>query len=483
MRSVLLSIGLVGLGLGLLALREVWSPWLPGDSLPALIVALRSLVWVGVTFGVIRAIDHGMRGRIQRRSGRPAPRLLRELVAAAVLVASASGLAIFIFGAPPTAALTTSGVLVAVIGFAVRSMIADLFYGVTLALERPFDIGDWVGIADGAAEQVVGRVEEFTWRSVKVLTRNNLRVIVPNSLLATNHVVNYDQPDPTWRKHLRITLDYDVQPDDARRVLLAAAHHVPAMRSLPRDPEALVVEYRPEGVVWELRYWVPSYDEASRVGEELNEALLRGLRFAGISVPRPRREVLHHPLEAERAAEREVHRRWIDQVALFAPLPPDEREALQTRARRIELPAGIDVVRKGDAGASLFVIHEGALEVRFDGPTGLPASVMGPGDVFGEMSLLTGDDRTATVTTATTALVSEITKADVEPLLQRHGSLARDLAGIMEERARADVQRAALHAAADARGEGPAIPLADRVRAWFKLPTPRTAERPAPPAP
>jgi small-conductance mechanosensitive channel/CRP-like cAMP-binding protein len=469
----MMPFGIAGLGLWLLATRAVWAEWI-GDTmqgwLPLASLTLRSLVWICVTWAIVRLVDQVVRSRIQKRSGRPAPRLLRELIGVGLVLVSASALAIVVFGAPPTTALTTSGVLVAVIGFAVRSMIADLFYGVTLALERPFDIGDWVGIAAGSAEEKLGRVEEFTWRSVKLLTRENYRVVVPNSLIATNPVVNYDRPDPAWRDTLQITLGYDVQPEEVRRLFFAAVQQVPEMRAIQREPEARVLSYRPEGIVWELRFWVPSYAESTRVAQRLHEALLRGLRFAGISVPRPREETLVRPLVEEHAREQEVARRWIDRVPIFAPIPEGERQELQSKARRIELPRGAEVVRRGEVGDSLFVIHEGALEVRVGDPEAPAVAFMGPGDVFGEMSLLTGAERSATVTTGSPSVVSQITKADVHPLLQQHPELVREFAAIVEERVQADAERLSERADAEESVESRRQQFADRVRAWFRLP-------------
>jgi small-conductance mechanosensitive channel/CRP-like cAMP-binding protein len=468
-----MPLGIAGLGLGLLATRAIWADWL-GDAaqggLSVVTLALRSLVWICLTWAIARLVDQVVRSRIQKRSGRPAPRLLRELIGVGLVLLSASALAIFIFGAPPTAALTTSGVVVAVIGFAVRSMIADLFYGVTLALERPFDIGDWVAVEAGSAGEQRGQVEEFTWRSVKLLTRQNHRVVIPNSLIATNHVVNYDKPDPAWRDTMEITLGYDVQPEEVRRLFFAAVQQVPEMRSISRQPEALALSYRPEGIVWELRFWVPSYAESARVAQLLHEALLRGLRFAGISVPRPREETLVRPLVEEHAREQEVARRWIDRVPIFAPIPEEERLELQGKARRIQLPQGAEVVRRGEVGDSLFVIHEGTLEVRVDRPDAPPVAFMGPGDVFGEMSLLTGAERSATVTTGSPSVVSQITKADVEPLLQNHPELVREFAAIVEERVQADADRLSERAQVEASVESRRQQFADRVRAWFRIP-------------
>jgi small-conductance mechanosensitive channel len=300
-------------------MRESWSAILPFSELRIGQIqrGALTLLWLASIWLAMRVLTGVVRGRTERRTQRPAPALLLDLLAGTVWLVGLSGLAVVVFGVAPSAAFATSGMVIAVVGFAVRHMVADLFYGVTLALERPFEIGDWIQLQD----EVIGRVSEMTWRAVKLVTPANIKVIVPNSTLAIEEIKNYDQPDSTFRSALQITLGYDVATDEAERLLLSAVEQVPESAALPHHPDARIVAYENHGVTWELRFWLPDFPTSARVTQLVNTALLRALYFAGISVPRRREEVFVGGLEQERAADAAVLENWIDRIALFAPIP------------------------------------------------------------------------------------------------------------------------------------------------------------------
>jgi small-conductance mechanosensitive channel/CRP-like cAMP-binding protein len=457
------SLALAGVGL-----------WLPGlctsGSLGSRVeLALSVAAWVGATWLFASLLMRSVRYRVERRSGRPAPKLMLDLLGGVVWLGALSAMSVYLFGVTPSAAFTTSGVLVAVVGFAVRHLVADLFYGVTLALERPFEIGDWVELRDG----MVGQVEEMTWRAVKLVTYDNLKLVVPNSQVATEQIANYDQPDPTWRKRIRITLGYDVSPAEVDRLLRAAIEQVPETASIPREPDARVVEYEARGVVWELRFWLPEYETGSHVTQRVHEALLRGLHVAGIQHPRVREELLVGVLDRERASERDAARRWIERIDLFAPLAQEERTLLQECARRLELAPGDAVVEQGQEGSSLFIIHEGALQASTGDDSAREAlGTMGPGEVFGEMSLLTGAARSASVTARVPSVVFEIGREALAPLLKGNEGLARELAVIVAERTLADSRRDAERSQQDRVREHASRTreLVARIRFFFSLP-------------
>jgi small-conductance mechanosensitive channel/CRP-like cAMP-binding protein len=399
------------------------------------------LLWVSCIFLAARMVAAVARAAFTQRTGHNPPTLLIDVIAATLWIGALSVMSVVELGISPSTAFATSGVLVAVVGFAVRSLVADLFYGITMAIERPFEIGNWIGLNDG----IVGRVEEMTWRAVKIVTKDNVRVVVPNTQLAVEHIINYDQPEPFWRSQLRVTLDYGVQPDQVKQLLLATIKQVPASAAVQQQPEARIIGYNERGVDWELRYWVPDYPSYSDVNQQIQEAFLQRLRFAGIRIPRPREEIYVGALEQERSTEAAAEQNWIDQVELFSSVTAEDRLALQQRARSQRIEAGKEVVTQGDSGSSLFVVHEGTLEVNIADPSGATesAGMLGPGAVFGELSLLTGSPRSATVRASTPAVVHEITKADLEPLLNAHPELAERFAEVMADRRLADSDRKA----------------------------------------
>ena len=130
---------------------------LPGSTY----LAVTLLLWLTATFLIARIAVALTRFSFARKTQRPPPKLLGDIISGAIWATAFCVIAVVEFGVSPTAAAATSGVVIAVVGFAIRSLVADLFYGLTMAIDRPFEIGDWVELSDGS----IGQVVEMTWRA------------------------------------------------------------------------------------------------------------------------------------------------------------------------------------------------------------------------------------------------------------------------------------------------------------------------------
>jgi small-conductance mechanosensitive channel/CRP-like cAMP-binding protein len=438
-------------------------------SLPAgAHLASTLLIWLTGTFLTARITVALTRFSIQRKTQRPPPKLLGDIIAGAIWVTAICVIAVAEFGVSPTAAAATSGVVIAVVGFAIRSLVSDLFYGLTMAIDRPFEIGDWVQLSDGS----IGRVVEMTWRAVKLVTRENLKLIVPNTKLAVEQIANFDQPETFWRKSQYLVLGYEVKPEEVRRLLQAAVAEVPESASIPREPEALMIDLTEQGIKWELRYWLPDFSSAAEVGQRIREAFLRNMTFSGIHIPRRREEVYVGQLDAERKQDQSTSANWIEQVALFASAPAQVKSDLQSAARQRSFDGGTAIVSQGEPGSSLFVIAHGACDVLIGGEDGTEkVGAIGAGSVFGELSLLTGSPRSATVRAATPTVVYEIAKDDLAPALEAHPELATTFATVLADRRLSDAHRDQRRSQAqlDAERAGIIASLVDGARSFFRI--------------
>ncbi len=130
-----------------------------------------------------------------------------------------------------------------------------------MAVERPFEIGHWVKLTNG----VIGRVDTLTWPAVKLVTKDNLRVVVPNASLAGAIITNHDQPTDPWRQRLRIVVEHDVAPERVKALMEAAVRQVPACAALAHKPEAVIEALSGPGIEWELRFWLPYCESSMQV--------------------------------------------------------------------------------------------------------------------------------------------------------------------------------------------------------------------------
>lgn len=184
------------------------------------------------------------------------PRLLKELVSAVFFIAALIATIMLFLGQSMSGALASSGLVLAVLGFAIRNVVADAFSGIALGLDAPYRIGDWVNI-DG---EIKGRITEIGWRTTRLHTRDSTYMILPNSQIARQRLTNYSAPRRNYRAQLQLLLPHEVPIEEARRLLAEAAARSELVLKDPK-PDARAVGFDRDGIPYRVRYWVPSFAE------------------------------------------------------------------------------------------------------------------------------------------------------------------------------------------------------------------------------
>lgn len=218
---------------------------------------------------------------------RPYPRLLKDLIAVMLfLFAFAATVALFM-GQGAAGALAGSGLVLAMLGFAIRNVVADTLSGIALGVEGPFRIGDWIDI-DGLAR---GKVIEIGWRTTRVLTRDSTYLILPNSEIARQRITNYSAPKPLYRAQVSIMLDHAIPIDQARAVMLKAVKEAKLILQDP-SPDVRVQSYEEGGIVYAVRYWLSRFDRDIDCRDEVYGLVDSALRKIGKIAPRRRIELV-----------------------------------------------------------------------------------------------------------------------------------------------------------------------------------------------
>lgn len=403
-----------------------------GLNYTELSLLLMDLLRVGFWFSLSATLHFLMklviwRGLVPHFTGTKVPRVLIQINAVALILIALCIILVRIFSVPVGNVITTSSIFIAIIGFALRNMISDLFTGIALGIEQPFSLGDWLQIQDGT----VGQVVEMNWRSTRLLTREEISVVIPNSELAISTFKNYSKPERPWRDEFEILLDQYVTAHQAERLLLSAIRLVPEITALNKTAEVRISEYTPNGIVWQLRYWVPDYPRMSELRYKVQRSILRSMHYAGLSIPSAQVRVNPHPDSNQDEAFQFLRR-----IGLFRELVDEELEQLKATMKERLVKASEEVVIQGDQGDSLFVVKEGLMRVNISRNDRSPVTVANllPGSFFGEMSLLTGDTRNATVTAQVDSLVFEVKKSDFEPVLSARPEIAKLLSETIAER-------------------------------------------------
>lgn len=246
--------------------------------------------------------------RLSRRSKgqRPVPKVLLDLLRIFLYLLATLVALSLLFRQGLPGILTGSGLVLAVLGFAIRNVVADTLSGIALGIEAPFRIGDWVRIETLAQ----GRVQEIGWRTTRLVTGDSTYVILPNSQISRQQITNFSAPRKEYRDHVELTLPVDLPVAQAKEVIEQALAGTESIVD-GKPPEVHVVHYGPQGVVYRVKYWVPQHDREPICRNEIFGVIDATLRTRGVSLA-----YAHMPCAASRMA--------YDKVTQLRP--PGERQ-------------------------------------------------------------------------------------------------------------------------------------------------------------
>jgi len=184
--------------------------------------------------------------------------------------------------------ILASGVLSLVVGLALQDVLSNLIAGVTLSMEKPLRMDDWVMI--GGEE---GKVVEITWRTTKLLTRQNDYIIFPNRLVAERELRNHMYPSRIHRPVLEIGLPYTTLPSIAEEALLEAASKVPGVLRQPH-PRVLLREFADSSINYGMQVSIDEFDNYHLIMSDIRKEIFYALQRYGVSIPFPIRTVYQH---------------------------------------------------------------------------------------------------------------------------------------------------------------------------------------------
>ena len=379
----------------------------------------------------VRATVIAFQALFRRRQGAAPPALLESVISVLLYGIGAAVVAHRWFGIELTLFLGTSAVVVAVVGLALQDSLGNLFAGIALHTEAPFRVGDWVKVGDRD-----GRVEQISWRATRLRTWDGDTLTVPNGDVARHAILNYSVPRGPHSRVLIIGVNYHTPPSKVVTVLQGLLGQV---QGLVADPAPVVrmIAYDDFAIRYEVRYWVPGYDEYRRIEGEINRLVWYHFRRHGVEIPLPISNVYVHQAEAEEGAQAAGSRleRALRAVDLFRPLSDDELRAAASRFRTLHYAGGEKIIEEGAPGDSFFLIDRGEVQVskKMGGYPRELARLM-EGQFFGEMALLTGERRAATVVAATDVDLFTLDKHGFQDIIAANPAIAVDISSILAER-------------------------------------------------
>lgn len=334
----------------------------------------------------------------------------------------------------------TSAILTAVLAISMQDTLGNLLGGVALQMDNSLEIGDWIRIDD-----LSGQVTDIQWRFTALLTRNGEKVVVPNSqLMKGRYYVLCDkhQSQPGWRRSIGFNVDLAIPPGkiiDLIQTDIADAN-IPNIALQPA-PNCVLMDFGPGYAHYVLRYWLlnPQLDDPT--DSDVRVHILATLQRNGIRLATDDHTIhlveegAKHRKEVE---SRELQRRLqaIDGIELFARLSDPEKRHLAEHLLKAPFARGDIITRQGAIAHWLYIMVSGEAEAWWQPPEG-PRRLLekrGPGSVFGEIGLMTGAPRRATVIASTNVEAYRLDKAGFQSIIEQRPELAETMSTILERR-------------------------------------------------
>jgi small-conductance mechanosensitive channel/CRP-like cAMP-binding protein len=400
---------------------------------PENIIAGIQLLLLGIiAYIIVRVLNSLVFGMFRLRRGFDAPQLVQNVFS--IVAFSVLFLLIFSIEFPDAnlgALFTTSAIFGVILGLALQDTLGNFFAGISLQADRPFQVGDVITVG---VQRHTGVVEEISWRAIKIRTFQNHVVLINNSTAAKEPIEVCARENQNARLVFFNTL-YTDSPAKAIHVVREAVREADNV-STGMTPIVRIRNLGDSGVEYECKYWLDDYAKYNDTDALVRQRIWYAFRRAGLNFAFPTRTLIveRQKPAGVRSGDSAVIER-LSAVDIFAPLSVQETAMLAESAVRHVFAPGETVIRAGEQGSSMFVVHGGRVRVQIT-ENGRPRAIatLNEGDFFGEMALFTGEPRTANVVAIEETEVLEIGKQSMKQVFDTNPDLVESLSFIISER-------------------------------------------------
>tara|TARA_B110000116_G_scaffold267696_1_gene280427 strand:- start:2481 stop:4016 length:1536 start_codon:yes stop_codon:yes gene_type:complete len=369
------------------------------------------------------------------KTGERAPKLLQNFTSLIVYVLTIAFIVGFIFNKPVTSILVSTGIFATIIGFAMKDLLADLINGISLSIERPYNIGDWIELEDG---KYLGKVIDIKWRTTRLMSRNNSMIVVPNNRCGNMIIHNFSKPEKVYSNNYWISINSTLPPDLVQRQLLLGMQDV---KNIVKDPapRAYLADATSEPFKYNIRVWWVSYEYSYFGRDHLFKSVTESLAKVGIFQTAVEWQISKRGVLDEVEVQNVTHYDQVQKVDIFQNFNETDINLLISNSNIRNFEPNENIVNEDEEGDSLFIILSGNARVSISKEgKDIKLGLVSPGDTFGEFSLLTGDKRSATVKAINHLECMEISKEALKSILEKDPELIDELASIMAKRQEAN---------------------------------------------
>lgn len=399
-------------------LREVWT----------------ALIFSGVLFAWVLFDRLFFTLYLERRQKVSVPNILRQVLVLVIVLSVVALVLTYGYQVKVTGLIATSGVAAVILGFAMQDLLSNVIAGFSIHMTKAYKVGDWLLLGELGER---AEVKEVNWRATRLLNTDSVSFELPNSEIVKSRITNLNYPNREHRVRMQIGIDYDVPPNDVKEALRTAALGVNGILDSP-TPCVFLIDFGDSSILYELRFWMRTPHLYNPTCDEIRTKIWYELKRRDIRIPFPIRTLeMRTPNTPKKFDQKDqTAAELLRCESCLHCLTEEQAESIAESSTRKLYAKGEQIVKHGESGASMFVILDGTVDVFLPLPEGGSERVatLESGDYFGEMSLLTGEPRSATVRAASDVFVMEVSKSCVKPLLTTCPELVEELGKLLSSR-------------------------------------------------
>ncbi len=393
---------------------------------------VETALWTSVVYAVLLVLnvlvfENAAQGTWRSR----APKLFQDLIRLLLVVIGAAIVLSVVWRQDLGGLIAALGVGSIVLGLALQETLGNLMSGIALFFERPFSVGDWISVGGQR-----GEVVQVTWRSVHLRTAEQTLLVLPNSAMGRETIINYSQPSEELALHLSFAFGLDAPPNRVKEMLVDVAREQPLILAYP-PPLAVAREVLPDRIRYELRAHIGHGRFRLTVTDQITSAVWYAARRAGLPLPLPRAvEVQVHDMDADRSRAPQQFETALRRAEGIRVLPADAISRLATAAERVLFGTRERLIAAGEVPPFVYVITSGEALGTYPGDSGEPGSIrFGADEVLGVTSLARAQASDMYVHATTDVTAIRIPRDVVAHVLHEYPSFSNQFARIWHARA------------------------------------------------
>ena len=402
------------------------------ESDAATMRTIATLFWISVIYAVLLFVNVLLFEQAAAGTWRSrAPKLFQDLLRVLLVVIGAAIVLSVVWRRDLGGLVAALGVGSIVLGLALQETLGNLMSGIAMLFERPFSIGDWIEVGTNR-----GEVVQINWRSVHLRTIDRNLLVIPNSALGRETIINFSAPTRLQTVRVSFTFALDDPPNRVKDMLRNTALNTPHVVADPA-PKAHAVEFQNDRIRYQAVLCLDNPKMYRKLIDTYTTRVWYAAQRAGLNLPLP--TAIEYQLKEQPRAAPEIDSAMtrLAAVAALADLEQSQLRRLAEDADRLCFGAGETVLKQGEMSEAVYVIDAGLATTLYRDNAVKSSEILqlGEGELFGETALTRGQPNPASIVASTDLEVLRIPLASLEALIEIHPQTAHQLANLIDLRA------------------------------------------------